>query len=384
MKQNNGSKLSILQVCQYFYPYLAGQEIFVLQLGKKLKKSGHDVTVYTSNHSRLPAYEKIEGINVFRFRMLFNPLNNPVCPGFLNIYKKINGFDVVHVHNEHSFVTFITCLINLYFKKAIVLTCHGQLRFNSYLKDLFEMIYSRTIGKFILSCASKIVALSNSDKEYLISIGVNAEKIAVVPNAVDLEYLENNTNSLKKHNGNILLYVGVLIKRKGVDYLIKSIPYLSEKNRVKCVIVGKGDYREKLDILTGKLGIKDMIDFKGSVTTEELYNNYNNSDIFILPSVSEGLPTSILEAMYFGLPVITTDIPGIRDHFSQSAILVPPRDEKEIAKAIDRLLNDKILREKMARQGKELVKEKYNWDRVANTYIDIYNELLKNNSKGRS
>ena len=383
MKQNDVLKLNILQVCQYFYPYLAGQEMFVLQLGKKLKKSGHNVTVYTSNYSSLPAYEKIEGLDVFRFKMLFNPMNHPICPGFFNLYKTIRDFDIIHVHNEHSFVTLVTCLINIFFRKPIVLSCHGQLRFNNYLKDLFEMIYSRTVGKFILNSAVKIAALSDSDKKYLVSIGVDPGKIAIVPNAIDHEYLDivsQNNDIRKDHDEKILLYVGVLIKRKGVDYLIRSLPEIKRNNRIFCIIVGKGDYGENLKTLAKKLDLMDNISFKGSVKTEELYYYYSMSDIFILPSVSEGLPTTILEAMYFGLPVITTDIPGIRDHFSDSAILVPPKNEKVLANAINRLLNDDSLRESLGRRVKELVKEKYSWDKVSNTYINIYNEVLKNNS----
>lgn len=383
MKQNSKLKLNILQVCQYFYPYLAGQEMFVLQLGKKLKKSGHNVTVCTSNHSRLPAYEKIEGLDVFRFEILFNPMNNPICPGFFNIYKNLRDFDIIHVHNEHSFVTLVTCIINLFFRKPIVLSCHGQLRFNNYLKDLFEMIYSRTVGKFILNCAVRVAALSDSDKKYLVSIGVDPKKIVIVPNAIDHEYLDivyQDKNLQKDHDEKILLYVGVLIKRKGVDYLIRSLPEIIGNNKISCIIVGKGDYGESLKTLAKKLDLLDIISFMGSVKTEELYYYYSMSDVFILPSVSEGLPTTILEAMYFGLPVITTDIPGIRDHFKECAILVPPKNEKELAKAINRLLNDDNKRESMSRRGKELVREKYSWDKVSNTYINIYNDILENNS----
>lgn len=381
-KQENESKLKILQVCPYFYPYLAGQEIFVLELSKQLKKSGHSVTVYTSNHSHLPAYEKIQGLDVFRFKMIFNPLNNPICPGFLNIYKNIRDFDIIHVHNEHSFVTLLTYLINLFFKKPIVLSCHGQLRFNNYWKDLFEITFSRTVGKFIFKNISKVAALSDSDKNYLISIGVDSRKIVIIPNAINHDSLDNisyNKKIQKTNDEKILLYVGVLIKRKGVEYLIKSIPDIIKDNRLCCIIVGKGDYREKLETLVDKLNLTNNIIFKGSVKTEELYYYYNTADIFVLPSVSEGLPTTILEAMYFGLPVVTTDIPGIRDHFSDSAILVTPKNEKELAKAIIRVLNDLPLRERLSRRGKELVREKYTWDKVSNTYINIYHELLKNN-----
>ena len=355
--------------------------MFVLQLGKQLKKHGHSVTVYTSNHSHLPVYEKIQGLDVIRFKMIFSPLNNPICPGFFNIYKKIRDFDIIHVHNEHSFVTLFTCFINLFYKEPIILTCHGQLRFDNYWKDLFETIYSRTVGKFIFKNIDKVAALSESDKKYLISIGVDSRKIVVIPNAINHEYLDNISYNMKKQeerDEKILLYVGVLIKRKGVDYLIKSIPDIIKDNRLSCIIVGKGDYREQLKSLVDKLDLADNVFFKGSVSTEELYYYYNNADIFVLPSVSEGLPTTILEAMYFGLPVVSTDIPGIRDHFSDSAILVLPKNEKELSKAIIRVLNDLPLREDLSRRGKELVREKYTWDKVSNTYINIYHELLKN------
>ena len=313
--------------------------------------------------------------------MLFNPLNNPICPGFFNIYKNIKNFDIIHVHNEHSFVTFFTCLINSFYKKPIVLTCHGQLRFDNYWKDLFETLYSRTVGRFIFKTVDNIAALSDSDKKYLISIGVDPGKIVIIPNAINNEYLDYisyNTKIQEKNEEKILLYVGVLIKRKGIDYLIKSIPDIIKNNRLKCIIVGKGDYRQQLEILVDKLDLADNIVFTGSVSTEELYYYYNIADIFVLPSVSEGLPTTILEAMYFGLPVVTTDIPGIRDHFSDSAILVPPKNEKELSKAIIRVLNDLPLREDLSRRGKELVREKYTWDKVSNTYINIYHELFNN------
>lgn len=355
--------------------------MFVLQLSIQLNKFGHSVTVYTSNHAHLPVYEKIQEIDVYRFKMLFNPLNNPICPGFFSIYKKIKDFDIIHVHNEHSFVTFLTCLINLFYKKPIVLTCHGQLRFDNYWKDLFETIYNRTVGRFIFKNIDKIAALSDSDKKYLISIGVDPGKIVIIPNAINHEYLDYILYNMKiqeKHDEKILLYVGVLIKRKGVEYLIKSIPDIIQNNRLTCIIVGKGDYRQQLETLVDKLNLSDNIVFKGSVSTEELYYYYNIADIFVLPSVSEGLPTTILEAMYFGLPVVSTDIPGIRDHFRDSAILVPPKNEKELSKAIIRVLNDLPLREELTRCGKELVREKYTWDKVSNTYINIYNELLKN------
>ena len=384
--KSTNAQLKILQVCPYFHPFLAGQEIYVLRLSKKLINYGHNVTIYTSNQSQLPAYEKIEGLDVFRFKMLFSPLNNPICPGFLNIFKNIKSFDIIHVHNEHAFVTFVTCMINLFYKKPIVLSCHGQLRFDNYWKDLFERLFSRTIGRLIFNSTSKITVLSESDKKYISGIGVDAKKIIVLQNAIDLDYIDSIHHSQdvqEKHDEKIVLYVGVLTKRKGIDYFIKSIPYVIKKHpKIHCIIVGKGEYREQLETLVNKLNLQAYVSFKGRVTTEELYYYYKISDLFVLPSVSEGLPTTILEAMNFGLPVIATDIPGIRDHFKDFAILVPPKNETELAKSIITMINDNQLREDLSRKGRELVRDKYTWDKTSKVYINIYNEIFTNNIRG--
>lgn len=382
--------MRILQVAQYFPPYPGGQEQYVLQLSKKLTRLGHKVTVYTVNHSNLPSFEQFEGIDVYRFRMLFAPLNNPISLDFLKIFRNLENFDLIHVHNEHSFLSFVSILYNLVYKKSAVLTCHGQLRFGSSPQDLFERIYMRSIGRLIFSIVDKIVTLSKADKDYVASFGASKNKIEVLPNAIDIDYLNGEVNKeapnkdkLKERfsHKKIMLFVGRIIKRKGIHYLIKSIPDVVKAHKdVLCVLIGNGEYKRQAEQLTMNLNLGDYVLFLGSLPQEMVFEYYQAADVFVLPSISEGCPTTLLEAMYFGLPVIATDIPGVYEHFKEVAILVSPGDEKELASAIIRLLEDEQLSRRLSREGKKLVEIRYTWENVAKRYEEIYGDLVSSHT----
>jgi len=148
------------------------------------------------------------------------------------------------------------------------------------------------------------------------------------------------------------------------------------EKKVICIIVGEGEDEKYFKELTEKHYLEDIIKFKGRIGDNELINLYRSSQAFILPSLSEGCPTVILEAMYFGLPVVTTNIPGIREHFKESTFLVPPRNEKKMANAILKLINSNNLRKRLSREGKKLVDNKYVWNKVSKEYEIIYESLL--------
>lgn len=376
--------MKILQVCPYFYPYLAGQERYVLQLSKKLSKHGDQVEVFTTNHLALPRFEFIEKISVHRFNMISAPLNNPISIDFLNAFNKMKSFDVIHIHNEHSFVSFMTCLYNIVLKKPIVLTCHGQLKFGSSFKDLFEKLYSNTIGRFIFNSATKIIALSEDDKNYIAGFGINDDKILILPNAIDVDYLEKCVSNSEIYNElrskfvdkKLVLYVGRIIPRKGIEYLIKSIGIVAKKNKnVLFVLIGDGEYKKTAEQLCEETGVSDHVLFLSGLSDESLFSYYKLSDIFILPSLSEGLPTTILEAMYFNTPVISTDIPGIRSHFKDMALLIPPKNEYELAEKIIKLFEENELASTLCINGKSYVFNNYTWDRVSESCLKIYNSI---------
>ncbi|MBA7666919.1 2-deoxystreptamine glucosyltransferase [subsurface metagenome] len=322
--------------------------------------------------------------------MLFAPLNNPISLHFLKIFRNLENFDLIHVHNEHSFFSFMSIIYNLVYKKPTVLTCHGQLRFGSSAEDVFEGIYTRSIGRSIFSIVDKIVTLSKADKDYLASFGASKNKIEVLPNAIDIDYLNGEVNKeapkkdkLKEKfsHKKIMLFVGRIIKRKGIHYLIKSIPDVIKAHKdILYVLIGNGEYKGQAEELTKNLNLGDYVLFLGSLPQEMVFKYYQAADAFVLPSISEGCPTTLLEAMYFGLPVIATNIPGVYEHFKEVAILVSPGDENELASAIIRLFEDEQLSQRLSREGKKLVETKYTWDRLAKRYEEIYSDLVSSHS----
>jgi glycosyltransferase involved in cell wall biosynthesis len=272
----------------------------------------------------------------------------------------------------------------------LILTCHGQLISGSKTADYFERVYSRIIGRRIFKAADRIISLSSSDLNYISSFGVDSKKISILPNAIDPEELfkmdsvsfeaNNPKNSfLQGLNGKrIIMFVGPVIQRKGVKYLIKSIPKVLENTGDDSVfvLVGGGEFLNQARQLTTEMQINDHVIFTGRLTEEELVETYRCADLFVLPSLSEGLPTSILEAMYFGVPVVATDIPGVKDHFNGVALLIPPKNEDRLAEAMVKLLDDGELRGRLSKAGEVLVKGRYTWDVVARGYEKIYFEIM--------
>lgn len=383
--------MKILQIVPYFLPYHGGQERYVYNLSKYLVKMGHEVHVATSNYPDNGKDEIIDGITIKRYKCLARPLRNPLTPSMLLLGNEIKKFDIVHTHNEHSFAAMVAAYLRKRTDVPLILTCHGQLIFGSKTADYFERVYSRTVGRKIFNVMDVIVVNSIMDVDYLMSINPNiSEKIKILHNAVDSEFFETTTNNATYRDGEdkikdtiygnykTILFVGRLIKRKGIEWLIKAMDtIINELKRtdVLCILVGEGEYYGYFKVLVNKLNLGDYVLFTDSISNEDLIWMYRNTDIFVLPSLSEVCPTVVLESMYFGLPVVATDIPGVKDHFKDVALLVPPKNENRLAEAIIRLLDDEELTRRLSKAGAELVKSKYTWDVVAKDYEGIYIEV---------
>ncbi len=154
-----------------------------------------------------------------------------------------------------------------------------------------------------------------------------------------------------------LLFVGYLYERKGVRYLLEALPVLQKNGltEVTLSIVGTGEQRKDLEGLTKRLGIEDRVTFHGHVQNgPSLYEIFRRSDIFVIPSLGEGFPRVLYEAMANGLPIVTTNVSGIphKMRHQETALLVPPRDLKALAGAIERLVRDHSLRRKLISNGR--------------------------------
>ena len=384
-----GTVMKIVQYAPYFIPYTGGQENYIYNLSKHLVKNANQVNILTANYPECKAKESIKGILVSRYPCFARPLRNPIVPKLLSPDENISDYDIIHTHNEHSFAAMAAARISKKKNIPLIVTCHGQLRFGNPLYDSIERLYNKSIGRSVFEKSDVIVALSSSDRDYISSFGIDEDKIIVIPNAIDPSDLERyrlKSDELESFrewynlsDKRVVLFVGQIIQRKGISYLLKSIPQILRKSKEETsfVFVGKGDALKDSLCLAQELEIEGNVIFTGAVSARDLVAFYQISDLFVLPSLSEGLPTSILEAMYFGIPVVSTDIPGVRDHFSEFALLVSPRDEDALADAVHTLLTDRDLAKSLSRKGKALVASQYTWDRVTREYEMIYSNLCE-------
>jgi len=371
---------------------MGGQENYIFNLSTHLINNNNHVSIFTANYPKCKTKEIIRGISVSRYSCFARPLRNPIVPRMLSPDEDVREYDIIHTHNEHSFAAIAAAHISKNKGIPLVVTCHGQLRFGNPIYDAIERFYSRSLGKSVFERADAVIALSSSDKEYISSFGVDKDKIVVIPNAINLGELDryccksDELRSFKEANNLsdrwIVLFVGQIIQRKGVSYLLKSIPILLQKfkENVTFVFIGTGDRLAENLSLARDLGIENSVLFTGPVSTSDLTMFYQIADLFVLPSLSEGLPTSILEAMHFNLPVVSTDIPGTRDHFCDFALLTPPKDEYALADAIHTLLIDKGLAKRLSRIGKALVTSRYTWDRVTREHEILYSKICESRS----
>ncbi|MFH1388275.1 MAG: glycosyltransferase family 4 protein, partial [Patescibacteria group bacterium] len=195
------------------------------------------------------------------------------------------------------------------------------------------------------------------------------------PNGVDLEIFRPK-EKIENKNEKIILTVSRLVKKNGIDDLIKAGQYLHFP--FKIIIIGTGPDEEKLKKLVKEKGLEDKIIFKGQVKYDELPEYYASTDVFVRPSLSEGLGNVFLEAMACGLPVIGTEVGGIPDFLKdkETGLFCRTNNPQDIADKIKEILEDNNLRNYLIKNGLELVKEKYSWDNITSQIETIYLKLI--------
>ena len=384
--------MRILQVTPTFMPSNFGGISLFYNLSKNLTKRGHEVVVYTTDikdrYSRLTEIQggrNIDGIKVCYYRNISNTLATKyrlsVPRGMsLAIRRKINSFDIIHLHN---FRTFQNILIHHYAKKydiPYVLQAHGSLTtffHKRWLKRIFDVIW----GRRILKDVSKVFALTPIEAEQYKNMGVSEHKIEIVPNGLDLSEFDNlpergefRTKYGLDANQKIILFLGRIHRIKGLDLLIKVFSDLAKfLDDVKLVIAGPDDgYLTSLKKLVADSEISEKVLFTGPLYGQEKLKAYVDADVYILPSFYETFPMTLLEAMACGTPVIVTDRCGIVDVINGQAGLVVPYDKDQLRDALLHMLSDDQMRLRFGEKGKLLVREKFNWEKIAEQVEGVY------------
>jgi len=392
--------MKILQVVPYFHPAYAfgGPVNAVYQISKKLARRGHEVVIYTSDAkdfgSRLNIEfsDKIDGMKVYRFRNLsmiyVKKLKLFITPKmFLYAKKGVNTFDIIHLHEYRTFQNIIIHHYARRYGVPYVLQAHGSLpRIGSWRR--LKWFYDVLFGYRLLRDASKVIALNQMEAEHYKNMGVPEERIAIIPNGIDLSEYANlpPQGAFKRKFGisedkKVILYLGRIHRIKGIDLLIKAYAYLIKKMGNKdavLVIAGPDDgYLNEAKALADSLRVSDSVMFVGPLYGKDKLVAYVDSDLCALPSRYEMFPMVLLEAYACGKPIIASNVRGLKELIidGETALLFEAGSFRQMAEKMIYLLNDVNIALEIGKKARLLVEEKYSIDKVVNMLEKLYIEV---------
>lgn len=361
-----------------------------------------DIFVLAPHQKGFLTYEQMDGIKIFRFRyhlasfenlaykgdmheqILRSPLRKISFLFFLLSYffyglwlAKRNRINLVHCH---WWVPggIIGYLLSFFVPLKIIITTHGS--------DVFilrQFRWALPLARLIFKKAQFITAVSTPLKQ-LVSrdLGIDESKILVFPMPFDTSrFYQLKEKNVKK---GAILSIGRLIQRKGYDYLLKASRILKDQGvPFELTIIGSGPEEERLKNLVTELNLEGHVTIVNWLPQKELNSYYNQSEIFVLPSItdwkkeSEGLGLVLLEAMACKVPVVATRSGGMVDIVlhEKTGLLVPEKDPEALAQALRRLLEDKNLEERLAQEGYRFVSENFTIEVTAKKLKAIYQKL---------
>ena len=277
------------------------------------------------------------------------------------------------------------------FRKPVVITIHG-----------LDITYNNIIYQFLIprciKYLDKIICVSHATKEECLKRGIPPEKLIVIPNGIFDTTNMRNESTLKhisrqeifnqlniSDDKKILLSVGRLVERKGFHWFVENvIPKLLEvRDDFVYLIVGDGPYRKEIEEIIDKKNLKKHVILLGKVDDQMLSTLYNIADIFIMPNIPvegdmEGFGVVILEATVHGVPVVASNLEGIKDAVinGKTGVLVEPLNTQKFVEEIVKMM-ERIKKRKEKREIKNIVIEKYSWDNISQKYFRVFNNFKK-------
>jgi glycosyltransferase involved in cell wall biosynthesis len=375
--------------------YFGGVERRIVETAKRLTDRV-DTTVYSGTKRGFKETAVVDGLTVvpcYSSDRLY-PVDNWVFNRSLSGMVDQIEADVYEAHTVSGY-GFLKALKKRGTGKPFIQTVHGVLE-DEYIQSsksvspslrmkLSNVFMRRLAGleKEASKEATLIVTVSQYSVQRLVQLyGVNEQKIRVVPNGVDTRRFKPTdecTKVLDVIGGDyehVVLFVGNLIPRKGLHYLVDAAKHVAkEDSEAKFVVVGDGPIKSHLILYAKEQGVLDKFAFLGYVPEEMLHQLYNCADVFVSPSVQEGQGITLLEAQATAKPVVAFNVTAIKEVVKngETGLLVKP-DSNELADAISTLLSDESLREKMGRSGREFVSKTFSWDVCAQKMFKVYSE----------
>ncbi len=389
--------MRVLHVITNLSPGYGGPVKACKELCTSLADVGEDITIYTTNlnypagHLDVPLNIKIQqdGYNVLYYPIQFSPYI--FSWGLARALKEnVRKFDVVHIHGLYRFPQAVAAYYARKFDVPYLIRPHGSLDpflFNHKRHRFSKRLYEHLIENRNLNAASALHFTTSEEMQLVEPLKLRAPGI-VIPNGLDFEKYNNLPpfgrfrKKYKISDEKIILHYGRIHFKKGLDILIKSFAEISHMRKDTLLVIAGPDnegYRSQVEKWITKENISSRVIFTGMLQGDDALEVLRDSDIFALPSYTENFGIAVVEAMASGLPVVISDKVNIWNEVRDAgAGLVTSCNEKEVADALLKLLDDAKKREEMGNAGKVLVRKKYGWDAIVRELRSTYKSLLAN------
>jgi len=381
---------------------------FVFELSRRLA-TGFDVRVLAPHAAGSRLEEVMDGIHVHRFRyapqnwqrlayqggILANLRKSPLMvllvPFFLAAQMKVAAslllkYPVDAIHAHWIFPQGVVALMAKFISGSrvkILCTSHGG--------DLYSLKgwYFECVKRLVVRGCDHMTVVSRSMRSDILKMNAEPQKISIIPMGVELKkrFVPPSTAA----NRRCLLFVGRLVRKKGLRYLIDAMPIiLRTHSELKLSVAGDGPDRRELERRVSLLGLHDHVEFLGSVPNEDLPALYQSAGIVIFPSVidrdgdREGFGLVLVEALGCECAVVATDLPAMQDivEDGKTGLVVGQRSPEQIANAVVRLAGDPALRRFLAASGRKHVLKRFDWETISQKYKSIMRTLVA--GKGNS
>jgi glycosyltransferase involved in cell wall biosynthesis len=252
--------------------------------------------------------------------------------------------------------------------------------FTAHAFDIYRTDVSPRILRRKIDDANFVITISESNQDLLEKVAEErGDKIRLLHNGIDLSAF--TPAPIPERPSFSILCVARLVEKKGLPYLIEACGRLRDRGLdFRCRIIGRGNLRPRLAAMIAERQLEDRVSLRGAVRQGEVPDLYRSADVFVLPAIvasdgnREGLPVSIVEALACGLPVVSTPVSGISEvvHHDHNGLLVPERNPSELAEALERLITDRPLYDRLRDNARQSVTGRFDIRRTSRSLQELF------------
>lgn len=372
--------MKILISTPIFPPEIGGPATYTVEVSRRLQEKGHRIRIVAFSDAK-PLASDLEVAAVRVYYKVFGTLFRQMR-FFFTLLASVKGMDLIYLQDP-MVVGVASLLVGKLVRKPLVLKFVGD--------SVWEKEYSRrrtdqdldgflssppkslavklriALLRIVLGSMNRILAPSHFLRDILVKhYRIRPEKIAVVYNSIDLKAIDRLPGKRGQWRGKqVIIAIGRMVRHKRIEGIIAALRELvKEFPDASLALVGDGPEKESLEQLAEKLGVAQQVRFYGSIDHDKTLALLKASDVFVLNSIYEGLPHTVIEAMACSVPVVATHIRGTAEVLDDGRIglMVSPDNEKDLIDRITRLFKDRELAERLAANALASVKEKFTWD----------------------